>query len=527
VLAGKGKGGGPEKCGKGKSQASTVVPTRAEKDAWVGKSKNNLRWQRRLSAQGGIEDSVFGTGEGAVDLRALEDLFAREAGEEPRLGRGTLAAAERVDKPILWEATEKQDPKKRRTNISILMKTWEKLAEPFLDRLKLLELEGVLCDVSEDSFEQLIDMVKSISSTEWARLREEDAESKYEWDRSIEGFFRRLQAISYFEQRLLGLHRHLVIQRDLRKLDLQVSRLDHGLRVIQQSEAVKVVLQKVLHIGNCLNAGSGNLGRADGFDTVHLLERTLLIDMPKGCDGKTSLLQYIRDRELSPYQREEFAELEKGLQGWKVPSGKEDEADPTDINELQKDSEVISEQLLRLESDLDEAIQRHVVVLDQPPDPERSARQVQSKRHHLEKQLMVLRGYDIDVKKAHRARLEKIDYRLKDMREKLPLLQRYLLYAPPDRKKLSAGKILGVMAQLAQKLAAEKEPLRAGAGRGSSMEPPTSRHGAASTTKQPALRRCASVDSALPSAGTPRQPSNEPSRGRAPKRFAPFLPRRG
>lgn len=515
--AGKGKAGGkgapPPGAGKGgKGYPAAAAPTRGEKDDWVCRSKNNLRWQRRLSGHGGIETSVFNAGEEAIDLAAFAVMFAAEPlPDAGRLSRAAPApASEKVDKPVLWDPTEKQDAKKRRTNIGILMKTWEKLAEPFLDRLKLLEFGAILSDsaFNEDLFEQLIEMVKGIGSAEWTRLRAEDAESKYEWDRKLEGFFKRLQAISCFKERLMSLHRHVMVERDLRKLEKRATSLNDGILAIQQSGALRVVLRKLLRIGNCLNAGSGNLGRADGFDTVHLLERTLLIDMPKASDGKTSLLQYVRDWELDSAEREGFGELEKRLMGWKVPSGKEDEADATDLNELQKDAGVVSEQLSLFERDLDQ-IQRELESAGLRP----------SDQPQLGKQLEVLSCY-LDAIQERRRRMEQL--RLNDIRERLLELQRYLLHSPPEKKKLSAGKILGVMAQLAQKLAPDKEACRpreacCGAPRSSSLAPPESPR---RSMRAPSRRRCTSVDSALPAAD---DVSREPARRRLP-RLAPFRP---
>mmetsp|Transcript_90872 Transcript_90872/g.287893 ORF Transcript_90872/g.287893 Transcript_90872/m.287893 type:complete len:447 (+) Transcript_90872:271-1611(+) len=443
-------------------------------------------------------------------------LFAVEPAAEHRLGRaGPAAAAERVERPILWEATEKQDPKKRRTNIGILMKTWEKLAEPFLDRLRLLDFSAILSDTSfnEDLFEQLIEMVKGVGATEWARLRESDANAKYEWDRPIEGFFKRLQDIPCFKERLMSLHRHLGIERDLGKLEKRVSQLDGGLGAIRQSEALRVVLRKLLRIGNCLNAGSGSLGRADGFDTVSLLERTLLIDMPKAADGRTSLLQFIRDRELDESEREAFGDLERTLAGWRVPSGREDEADPTDLQELRRDSEAIGDQLARLEADLG-LIQQHLAS---------SGFSGPGEQLQLAKQLSVLAVYTKAVKDRRR-RLE--DLRLQELGERLLGLQRYLLHAPPERRRLSAGRILGVIAQLAQRLAPVRQEVRkAGEGglpRSSSVAPP-SPDARREAGREPARRRCASVDSAVTVPG-PREPSREPARSRFPVRssFRPF-----
>jgi len=270
-----------------------------------------------------------------------------------------------------------------------------------------------------------------------------------------------------------------------------------------------------------LNAGSSSLGRADGFDVVHLLERVVLIDMPKGADGKTSLLQHIRDKEISSSQREAFGELERVLQGWKIPVGKEDETDPTDLDELQKDSGAIWEQLSRLENDLHSAILRHVGMLAAGPRPERSARAEQSRRQHLERQLELLRGYDTDVKRAHRVRIEKVDAALGEMRESMPALQHYLLQAPTPKKRFSAARILGVMAQLSQKLAPQRETSQArGVGRrGKSAAPPVAR----AASRQAAPRRSASMDSVRPPA-TARAASREPAGPRASKPVAPLAP---
>jgi len=522
--------------GKGKVGGHRAEPTREEKSDWVGRSKNTLRWQRRVYDDGGIPESVFSAGEAPLDLEALGQCFAREAVEEPKGPRAvTSSVQEPVCKQILWEASEKQDPKKRRTSITILMRTWEKLADVFLERLGHLQLEAIVSDpdFNEDLFEQLIDMVKSVTKVEWARLKEEDAESKYEWDRPTEGFFKRLQAISYFRQRLLGLHGHLAVDRELQKLHVRVAQLGLGVREVQRSEVLGVVLRKVLHIGNCLNAGSGGLGRADGFDVVSLLEKTLLIDMPKGSDGKTSLLQYIKDKELSLAQRHAFGELYKKLQGWKAPSGRDDEADPSDLGELQRNGEELSQQLKQLEGDLSAALSRHTALLAAPSHREGCSASEEGRRRHLEAQLVVLRGYGERLR-VHRRRLDGIECELEAMKEELPALQRYLLHVPPEKKRLSAARILAAMTQLAQRLALQKEPPGSKEGgarrRGASMEPEPPGRREAAAAGQPLLRRSASVDSALPvvaaKARAPsREPSREPARGRTSK-FSPFVHRR-
>lgn len=437
---------------------ATGAPTREEKAAWAGRTKNNLRWQRKLGAQ---EGCVFAAGEGSVDLAALQDCFAREAPEE-RGARPRPMTPGRLERPVLWEGNDKQDPKKRRTSIAILMKTWEKVGDAFLDKLKRLELQAILedKDFNQDIFEQLIDVANGVSAGEWERLGEDGAQARYEWDGSTEGFFQRLQGISRFQERLSGLHGYIIIERDLRRLTARVGQLAGGVRAVRGSKALECFLRKLLHVGNCLNAGSSVLGRADGFDAVHALEKTLLIDMPKGSDGKTSLLQHMKERELTPGQREAFGELEKQLQGWKIPSSKDDEqeADPTNLLDLRGDADSASQVLSKLEGYLAGAISRYRALLFEsvshrgefcPRDPD-------SKRQHLSDRQALLTRYDERLR-DFRSRFTRLSADIEELQTELPSLHSWLLHVPPEKKRLSAGRVLGVVSALAQRLAPDKE----------------------------------------------------------------------
>ncbi|CAK0847163.1 unnamed protein product [Prorocentrum cordatum] len=489
---------GPPPPGKGRSAppaagraAAAGAPSREEKAAWAGRTKNNLRWQRKLGVQ---EGCVFAAGEGSVDLAALQDCFAREAPEDLR-ARSRPMTPGRLERPVLWEGNDKQDPKKRRTGIAILMKTWEKLADAFLDRLRRLELQAILedGDFNQDIFEQLIDVVHSVSTGEWERLREDGAHARYEWDGNTEGFFQRLQSISFFRERLSGLHGYIIIERDLRRLTCRVGKLAGGVRAIRGSRALECFLRKLLHIGNCLNAGSSALGRADGFDAVHALEKTLLIDMPKGSDGKTSLLQHMKEKELSPGQREAFGDLEKQLQGWKIPSSSdaEQEADPTNLLDLKGEVDSATQVLSKLEGYLAGAINRHRACLFEAASHrgEFCPRDLDSRRQHLTERRALLDRYDERLK-GFRSRFARLRADIEELQTELPALHGWLLHAPPEKKRLSAGRVLGVVSALAQRLAPDKE-----AG--------TLKRGATGT---PRLFRSASADSV---AGSP-VPSGPP-----------------
>eukprot|EP00930_Biecheleria_cincta_P015538 TRINITY_DN12923_c0_g3_i1.p1 TRINITY_DN12923_c0_g3~~TRINITY_DN12923_c0_g3_i1.p1 ORF type:complete len:1171 (+),score=224.98 TRINITY_DN12923_c0_g3_i1:157-3669(+) len=453
---GKGPKGPP--CGKGKSpkgKSAAAGPTRPEIQSWVSKEKPPLRWKRLCHGQSALEDSVFISEEAQspIDEESLVSCFVSVPSMQDTR-RKTIGAAAELPGQVkaldnLWETTEKVDASKRRQGMAIIATRWERLADTFFQCLRVLDLQAVAenPDFNMDLFEQLAMQVKSITSLEKSRLAENDADQKYKWDSKIEGFFMKLYALPYCEERLLGLHGHFCVQSELRQLDEKVTRLYCCVRAIFDCRPLKHVLWKLLDIGNHLNAGSEKNGRADGFDVLPLMQTQILKDMPKG-PSQTSLLMYLKDCELTLEDREEFAQLAERLDGWKIPE--QGDADPADVGEIQNESGRISRELGLLEASLVGAMKRRMLAIAD------SAKGAQAEAYQDE--LSALERFD-PILRGHRSLVDKIDTDLEALHKEVPLLARYFASttAPKDFK---PGLALGVIAQLAKRLAADAAELK-------------------------------------------------------------------
>jgi len=109
----------------------------------------------------------------------------------------------------------------------------------------------------------------------------------------------------------------------------------------------------------------------------------------------------------------------------------------------------------------------------------------------LERQLASLRRFNGGLR-AHRSLLLKLDTQLQELKDELFSLHTYLLHTPVANKKYSAGKVLGVVAELAQRLVPEKPRDSHVLRRVASVQPePTRKRGGEEK------KRSASMDSVL------------------------------
>jgi len=178
-------------------------------------------------------------------------------------------------------------------------------------------------DALAERFEQLAILVQSIKDIEWQRLAAADARAQYEWDDRVEGFLERLHSIPHALNLLSGLRGHIQVFDKLEALTEQMCALEAGLREIMRCGALARMLRKLLAIGNCLNAGTSSLDRADGFDVIEVLEGTLLRELPKVGDQGKSLLQYMVEVELSASDKTELQSLAATLKAWWRPQADE------------------------------------------------------------------------------------------------------------------------------------------------------------------------------------------------------------
>lgn len=443
-VKGKGKDDGKAKAG-GKAQ-----PTRPEKTKWEGKDSGVLRWERRLAGKDDIRESAFQGEELPVLEELLENKFVKKKEDKEK---EVVAAPVAVAKPVLWDPTEKQAAGAVRQNLAISMVWWGKRGDVFFKRLRAYDFFGVMEDpgFEKDRFDKLVETVGAMSADEWGRLKEENARTVYEWDDNLEGFFRELGKIPKFKERLLAVASHLNIDCRLMALSQRVQSMGEAMHAVKASETLPQVFRKILTIGNCFNAGNSQLGRADGFDAIKLLEQHLLNDMPKSTDGKTSLLQYMKEHELSEDQGDHFRQLAVQLQAWPFPfeptNPKELETwvDPTDLRELQNDHGEITRDLASLEKTTKMSIKDRTATLATgvaPPGQD---------LEQMEAEIAALQQLDT-VLLGQRSFVDKIDASLEELKHDLPALHAFFMHKPPQKRDLSAGKVLGVVSKLAKLL---------------------------------------------------------------------------
>jgi len=456
----KGKGPAGVPAGKGTKQiAKALAPVREDRNDWATKKKPRLQWKRLLRCQDIVGKSLFSEElerDGTLDCEALAEHFVVVEGQKPACQAAGSASEgsipPRAEKPVLWEATERV-PKQRLQNFAVVMKTW-KNPDAFLNHLSNFDFKAILdsADFSEDRFEQLVAQIASITENDWARLREEGAKDTYQWDEKVEGFFARLQNVHLFAEMFEVMRGHIVIKRGVSNLSAQAQKIADAMRAIHQSEALRTALRKLLHIGNYLNAGVTHLGRADGFDVILLLEKTILNDMPRGTGG-TSLLQYLRSKELSAEDFEGFKVLAEQLIDWKLPTGMADEVDAADVTGLLEECGQLSRDLVRVDcilSKITSAIRSCSTPLLVPQlgisSLEQSA-EIEGRLH--------IYGNIIN---SHRMRIDTLESDLDSLKQQLPRLQLYLGLDPEKEKGACVGRILGVLGEFARRLAEGSPP---------------------------------------------------------------------
>lgn len=466
---GQGKGP-PPVLGKGKAPCKGAgkgpEPSRQDVLEWQDKKKNPLRWKRLLQAEGIFDDSLFaGAQEVEVNHEALARAFVRNVLEGQKRAKEFSPTKEAVRKPVLWAPTEKKTQEQRRQQVAIQMKAWNADdAQLFLDRLGRLDMNAIRFDPDfrEDRFEQLTSLVEEMatSGVEWQRLAEPNAANTYEWDKDVEGFFRRLQTTPNFQERLSALQAGLLVDSELDALGRELSALKVGMESVVESAAFRLVFRKVLSIGNCLNAGQSKFNRADGFDVVALLEATDFLESYKGA-GSLSLLRYLQEQELSAEERQGLAELAAQLKGisWKppAPGGEEDEGlDPTDLGELRRRSNDVSRALGQLGRSLEHSRAR----LEGGPAP---AAEAGAEVEVQAFQLQQLRCF-LGLLEEHKRRSIEVESELDAVEEALHDFQRFLAHQPPKKKELVAGHSLGIVAHFVRKLGegTEQRPNRRG-----------------------------------------------------------------
>lgn len=84
------------------------------------------------------------------------------------------------------------------------------------------------------------------------------------------------------------------------------------------------LFNSVLTAGDCLNAGDARKGRADGYDIIQALKKSLLTNMPKG-NNNVSLMDHMKNVELTSKDREQVGQLVKVLCDWKYLADEEED----------------------------------------------------------------------------------------------------------------------------------------------------------------------------------------------------------
>lgn len=233
---------------------------------------------------------------------------------------------------------------------------------------------------------------------------------------------------------------------------------------ILSCEALPVVLQKLLFIGNCLNAGEVAFGRADGYDAVLLLEQYILAMKPKTADGKMHLGEYLKTKEISEDDRDHFTYLVKVL---KTPGGNpwttpKEETDDVDLGDMQKDSGDIGRHVAALEKNLVVAVQTQSELMPTAKKTQRDALQASDA-----------------IFTGHRDLVDQMDARIQSLRETCQGVHSFLMHTPPEKKKYCVGRVLAAFASLAKMLEG----------------PPPKRAQRAASKSQAVSRRCARPDS--------------------------------
>lgn len=356
-------------------------------------------------------------GEESVNEELLVKRFV-VAQAQDKVKKAPVVEVVVVKKEMLWIGTEKTSPDKVRQRVAIIGKKLKKLVEELLPTILVGDLGDLLADFkfNVEDIATLDDVLGSVIDDEWARLRDETAPETYMWDDNIEGF------CAQFDERaksIIGvIMAHFELSEATVAMSEQLDEVQAGIHETLQSQQVKSLLKKVLYVGNCLNAGDKQMGRADGFDCVDLLIGQLCMDMPKGSDG-VSLLEHIRQNELSPEDVEAWKDLVEVLKPWDRPDEKEDQAD---LDDLQKEKNILEKMLNKSQT------------------------------------LMEKHNVDTAFLKPHFEMLDTLEARLDFLRggddpkgEGIVELQRYLFHNPAKDKTFAVGRILGYVNILAQR----------------------------------------------------------------------------
>jgi len=410
-------------------------PTREEKDEWVKKKKTKLWWKRQLQQQGAIENSVFQGGEVEVNMTEFTSVFEQSLQEK----KVETVKVEKKILPPLWDGNDKQDPNKRRQEMSFLaVGGFKKCAKVMFERLENLKFEEIITDEDfrDDNFERLAAIAVTINANETKKLKDmTETAVTYMWDEHVEGFFATLVGIPKVAERLQWMRGHLECSTISKEMLEQLERIDTSINAIQSSAVFPLMCQKILAIGNCLDAGDAKLGRADGFDVIPLFKDTILKNMPKG-NNDTSILKFLKTVELTDEERQQFQELKDQLSGWLIPK---DDNDTADLGFFTNQSGVLTRELVKLEKSLQEE------------------RKASAQGAFMEKCLA-----------DHRRASSDIDAQLSTLKQNLKTLQKYLIYTPDkppggkdeDRNYLAAGLILGVINEFVKVMAAEEAKKR-------------------------------------------------------------------
>jgi len=358
------KGAPPAKGGgKGKGGAT---PTRPERENWTKKRKNKLHWKRYILPSPYLQKSLFNTADVAVDAEVVEVDINEEmlatvfqlsgvAARESKEGDGDGD----VIKLPLWASTEKKSPAQRRQDMAITALKWQRANEGddrlrsdlLISRLTSMDFEAILndsCFINErDDIEMLVEKLDTIQPEERERLKA-GAVDPFEWEENVEGFYRKLITVDHVEAGLKSFRGHLEIADACSQYTSKLQSIKDSVQLVLDCTSLRTMLQKLLTIGNCLNAGDKNLGCADGFDAITLVQKTILINMPKGNDN-VSVLQYMNEHEVPSEAWEQLEKLAEGLSKWKLQAS-DDAPDEADIEEIQNLVGKQSRQLVSLMS---------------------------------------------------------------------------------------------------------------------------------------------------------------------------------
>ncbi|CAJ1351554.1 unnamed protein product, partial [Effrenium voratum] len=412
---------GPKGAGKAKAKAAGFAATPTRPEVKCKFKAKPLRWKRLLDQQ--LENSVFRNEDVPINEERLAEVFAISE-DMPR--RNTIAAikvspeTEKV-RAQLWVETQNQAG--RAKGMAILGALFHKqasdgevLAEKFLRQLGVLDLEAIIEDSSfeRDRFNQLVQQVSSITKEEQQRLLAEDAEKKYSWDIKVEGFYKRLVAMPFSMERLLGLQGHLRMTDELQDFSQKVRQLSRCVSAARGCQALSTLLLKLLDTTADAYRGHGNI----------------------------SLLTYLKEIELSLDERRQLGELAKVLAECRRP---EEAADPGDVQKLKH----IAAQLLvhhreKLEMPWHSAMERRKsseALQAASLDPELVKREMEA----LSRYEGILKGHKEGVEDLQ----EQLEQLGKDVQD---LHRRHLAYTPPETKELSAGLPLAVLAEVAKQL---------------------------------------------------------------------------